>query len=261
MTDNIRRFAFVTDTHYGFESVGGHKRPLHDPKAWGAALKFLQEFKPQDFFFGGDILDCGAISHHNKHKPRKTEGFRLLRDAEECVKEIIEPIESILPRDGRKVFITGNHCDWLNDFIDENPTLEGMVDLRKLLHLGSKWDLIPQGGGVQHGKLYFCHGDTITGGEHVAKSAVVNYERNIRFGHHHTYQVYTKTSPIDIKLPKTGVAVPCLCSKDMGFMEKRPHRWVQGLLYGYMTEKGPFADHVAVIVNGQMIVNGKIYKG
>lgn len=257
----VRRFAFLTDIHWGYETVGGHKRPLHDPRAFSAVLKFLQDFKPQDFFFGGDILDCGAISHHTKDKKRKTEGFRLIRDAEECHKEVILPIESILPREGRKVYIVGNHENWIEDLLDEDPALEGIVNISSLLTLAPKWEVIPQGGGTHYEKLYFLHGDTVTGGEHVAKSGVVNYERNVRFGHHHTYQAYTKTSPIDSKLPKTGVAVPCLCSKDVGYMKRRPHRWVQGFLWGYMTPNGPFADYVAVIINGQLIINGKIYKG
>ncbi len=261
MSDPIRRFAFLTDLHFGWENRGGHKKPLHDPYAWHATLKFLQDFKPHDLFLGGDILDCGAISHHNKNKPRKTEGFRLMQDAEECSREVIKPIEALLPKDGRKVYAIGNHCDWIDDFVDENPTIEGLVSVRQLLNLGPKWDIIPQGGGTHYGKLYFLHGDTIRGGEHVAKAGVVNYERNVRFGHFHTFQSYTKTSPIDVKLPKTGIAVPCLCSKDVGYMEGKPHRWMQGFLWGYMTQTGLFADHVSIIMNGATIINGKTYRG
>lgn len=261
MADTVRRFAAIWDVHYGYETVGGHKKAFHDLKAWGACLSFLEDFKPQDFFFGGDILDCGAISHHNYGQPRKTEGFRLLRDAEECQTTIIKPIEAILPRDGRKVLILGNHEDWIEQLLDRDPALEGLVDIRKLLSLSSKWDVIPQGGGASYGKLYFLHGDTVTGGEFCAKKAVLEYERNVRFGHHHTFQTYTKTSPIDVKLPKTGIAVPCMCVKDIGYARRRPNRWVQGFLWGYMTEDGPFADYVSVIVNGRMIANGKVYKG
>lgn len=261
MSDSVRRFAFLTDLHWGYENRGGHRKPLHDPRAWEATLKFLQDFKPHDLFFGGDILDCGAISHHNKGKPRKTEGARLQQEAAECVREVIKPVEELLPPNGRKVAVVGNHEDWIDDFVDENPTIEGLISMKQLLQFGPKWEIVPQGKGTHYGKLYFLHGDTIKGGEHVAKAGVVNYERNVRFGHHHTYQAYTKNSPLDIKLPKTGIAVPCLCSKDLGYMEGKPNRWMQGFLWGYMTENGPFADHVAIIINGQMIINGKTYRG
>lgn len=261
MADSVRRFAFVTDIHWGYETKGGHKRPLHDPRAWATTLKFLQDFKPQDFFFGGDILDCGAIArHHNKGKPRKTEGFRLQRDAEECKREVIDPITSLVPREGRRVYIVGNHEDWIEDLLDEDPALEGIISISKLLGLNS-WEVIPQGGWANYGKLCFLHGDTITGGEHIAKAGVINYERNVRFGHHHTYQVYTKTSPLDTKYPHTGIAVPCLCSKDLGYNERRPNRWVQGFMWGYMVNGGtPFVDNVAIIINGSTVINGKVYK-
>lgn len=259
MADSVRRFAACFDLHWGYESKGGHKKPLHDPRAWAVTLKFLADFKPQDFFFGGDILDCGAISHHNHGKPRKTEGFRLLRDAEECRAEVIEPIEALLPRDGRKVFIVGNHEDWIEDLLDEDPALEGLISIRDLLKL-QKWETVEQGRGVAYGKLYFIHGDTIRGGEHCAKKAVLDYERNVRFGHHHTYQVFTKVSPVENEVARTGIAVPCLCSKDVGYMERIPNKWVQGFLYGYMTERGPFGEHIAVIINGQLVTNGRVYR-
>lgn len=257
----IRRFMFVTDTHWGYETVGGHKRPLHDPRAVSVMLQFAEQFKPHDLILGGDILDCGVISHHNKGRVRKTEGFRLLRDAEQCHANIIQPLEQMLPREGVKTFIIGNHCDWIQDLLDEQPGLEGLVDVRTLLKLG-KWSVVEQGHGFQYHKLYFLHGDTIKGGEHVAKSGVVNYERNIRFGHHHTFQTYTKTSPIDAEVAKTGVAVPCLCSKDVGYMERIPNRWVQGFLYGWIDEEsGVFSDHVAVIIRGKAVICGKVYTG
>lgn len=259
----VKRFAAIYDSHVGYETVGGHKKPLHDPKALSIVMQFLGDFKPHDVILGGDILDCGAIAHHhNKGKPRKTEGFRLQRDAEECRTLVIDPIEKILPREGRRIYIEGNHENWLEDLIDEDPALEGLVGLRTLLRLGPKWEMVEQGYGIQYHKLYFLHGDTIKGGEHVAKSGVVNYERNVRFGHHHTFQSYTKTSPIDAEVAKTGVAIPCLCSKDVGYMERIPNRWVQGFLYGWIDEEsGVFSDQVAVIIRGKAVINGRVYTG
>jgi len=257
----IRRFMFVPDVHWGYETVGGHKNTLHDPKAVDIMLQFAEDFKPHDFIFGGDILDCGPIArHHNKGKPRKTEGFRLLRDAEECRSNVIQPIEKILPRDGVKVYIQGNHESWIDDLLDEDPALEGLVDIRHLLKL-DKWKIVDQGRGYQYHKLYFVHGDTIKGGEHMAKNAVLNYERNIRFGHFHTAQLFTKTSPLDAEVAKTGMAVPCLCSKDVGYMERIPNKWVQGFEYGWVEEGGVFNDQIAVIIRGRALIEGKVYAG
>lgn len=258
----IKRFAALYDAHIGYESVGGHKKPLHDPRALSIALQFLEDFKPHDLILGGDILDCGAIAyHHNKGKPRKTEGFRLQRDAEECRNLLLNPLEKLLPSSGAKIYLTGNHESWIDDMLDSDPALEGLISVQTLLNL-KKWTLIEQGRGYQYHKLYFLHGDTVKGGENCAKKAVLDYERNVRFGHYHTMQTFTKTSPVDAEVAKTGVAVPCLCSKDVGYMERIPNRWVQGFLYGWIDEEsGVFSDQVAVIIRGKAIINGKVYAG
>ena len=135
-----------------------------------------------------------------------------------------------------------------------------MFDIRKLLSLDSTWQVIPQGKGFNLGKLTFIHGDQISGGEHCAKAAVTTWERNVRFGHHHTYQVYTKTSALDIKLGRTGVAVPCLCTKDPKYGEGKANRWQQGFNFGYLLEDGTFRDYVALIIDGKAVVEGKVYR-
>lgn len=254
---DYKKFAFLTDLHFGFERRNGHKVALHDPKAIECGLSFVADFKPDVLILGGDILDCGAISHHNKNRPGDTEGMRIKKDAEECTQEFITPLNDMGVK--QKVYITGNHEDWLNDAIAEKPQYEGLLDLDSLLPL-KDWTVLPQGGFFNLGKLTFVHGDQLSGGEHVAKAAVTSFERSIRFGHFHSYQVYTKTTPIDVKLGKTGVAVPCLCTKSPKYGESKPNRWVQGINFGYVFNDGTFSDQVALITNGRMVANGKIYK-
>lgn len=254
------KFVAAFDLHFGFERKNGHKVALHDEKALGAMLAFTADFKPDVFIWGGDALDCGVISHHNHGKPGATEGLKLLADAVEGRKAFIEPIEKMLPK-GKLVYEVGNHEDWLTDLTDKIPALEGLVDIKSLLKLGEKWQIIPQGGHFNLGKLTFIHGDTVKGGEHVAKNAVINYERSIRFGHHHTHQVYSKNTAIDYKNGKTGVAVPCLCTKSPKYGEGAPNRWSQGFDYGYVREGGLFNDYVVTIIDGTCVVNGKVYKG
>lgn len=254
----LKRFLFTTDLHYGYERKNGHKVPLHDTKAWGAVLKFAEDFKPDTWIVGGDFLDCGVISHHNHGKPGATEGLKLIADAREGREFFVAPIERLCK--GEKVYIIGNHEDWVQDLTEEIPALEGLIDLETLLGL-SKWRIVPQGGAYNLGKLTFVHGDTVKGGENCAKAAVINYERNVRFGHFHTAQSFSKNSALDYKNGKTGVAVPCLCSKTPKYGEGAPNRWQQGFQFGYVREGGYFSDYTVIIVDGQCVVNGKLYKG
>lgn len=223
-------------------------------------MKFAQDFKPHKWIHGGDMLDCAAVSHHNHGKPGRTEGLRLLSDATDGHAFFIKPVEELVKGEDNLIYIVGNHEDWLSDLVDDMPSLEGIVDIEAILKL-KRWKVVPQGGQYDYGKLRFVHGDTLSGGEAVAKAAVVNHERNIRFGHFHTYQSFTKTSPADDKFGKTGVAVPCLCNKNPQYNEGRPNRWMQGFLYGYMLPNGRYQDFVVVIIDGQFIVNGKLYRG
>ncbi len=252
------KFVYLTDVHWGYERRNGHKVTLHDEKALDVALQFIQDFKPDHVILGGDILDCGAISHHNHGKPGATEGFRLLADAKECREAIIAPIEKVAKKS--LTYIVGNHEDWLTDLVDQIPALEGIVDVGSMLKLGKDWDIVPQGESKTLGKLVFIHGDTVKGGEHSAKWAVNAYERNVRFGHHHTFQIYTKTSAVEAN-GHTGIAVPCLCKKGPKYGGNTPNRWMQGFLWGYTNGvNGSFNDYVSVIVNGTATINGKTYR-
>lgn len=253
----MKKFLFLTDLHFGYERRNGHKVALHDERALKIVTTFAKDFKPDVLILGGDMLDCGAISHHNRHKPGRTEGLRLLSDAQECAERVIVPLASTAKQ---HIYITGNHEDWLNDLQDELPGLTGLVDIERLLGLDG-WTVVPQGEAYNLGKLTFVHGDQLSGGEHIAKAAVINYERSIRFGHHHTHQVYTKNTPLDAKHAKTGVAVPCLCTRNPKYGEGKPNRWVQGFQYGYVFQDGSYHDSTALIINGRTVVDGRVYSG
>jgi hypothetical protein len=255
----MEKFVALFDLHWGYERRGGHKVALHDEKALSVAMQFIADFEPDNVILGGDILDCGSISHHHKGRSGEVEGLRVAQDAQELHDALIAPLESMV--DGRLVYHTGNHEDWLNDLVAEMPGLDGVVDVRSILSLDPRWELIESGEASRLGKLVFLHGDQIKGGEHSAKAATVAYEANVRFGHHHTFQVYTKTSAIDAN-GHTGIAVPCLCKKGPRYGGGAPNRWMQGFLWGFTGgPKGSFNDYVSVIVNGSATINGETYVG
>lgn len=252
-------FVALFDLHWGYERKNGHKVTLHDEKALNVALKFIKDFKPDHIVLGGDILDCGSISHHNHGKPGAVEGLKLLADAKELREALIQPLEQL--RTKSLTYIVGNHEDWLTDLVEQIPALEGIVDIASVLKLSKRWKIVPQGAAHKLGKLVFVHGDQIKGGDHSAKWAVQAYEANVRFGHHHTFQVYTKTSAVDAN-GHTGIAVPCLCKKAPKYGGGSPNKWMQGFNWGYIGgPNGTFNDYTTVIVGGTATVNGKSYKG
>jgi hypothetical protein len=258
----MERFIALFDAHVGYERDSSrHKVPLHDQKAISVAMQFAHDFKPDHVVLGGDILDCGSISHHRKGSVGQLEGLRLLAEAQECRETIIEPLEALAK--GQLIYHIGNHEDWLQDVTDQMPSLEGIVDIRSILKL-DEWEVIPQGKASRLGKLTFVHGDQLRGGANPALAAVTAYEKNIRFGHFHTFQAATKTTPIDAA-GRTGIAVPCLSKKGHNYGAGAPNKWMQGFLWGYVdrptTTTGLFNDYVTIIVDGKATINGKTYRG
>jgi len=262
LTPNTRKFVALFDLHYGYErDVFRHKRPIHDTKAMSVALQFVEDFQPDEIILGGDTLDCGCISPHRKREgPGTTEGDRLKKDARELRSRFLDPLEDT---EARLQYVVGNHEAWIDQFVDQYPMLEGIVDLRSILNLGKKWNVIPQGGSYSLGKLTFIHGDQFGGGgDHVAKAAVIAYDkRSVRFGHFHTFQAYTKTSALDIKQGRTGMVVPCLSTKAPRWVKGAPNKWCQGFLFGYVRRDGTFNDYPVIITNGRAIIEGKEYVG
>lgn len=256
----MEKFVALFDAHVGYEiDASRHKVALHDEKAISVAMQFIKDFKPDHVVLGGDMLDCGSVSHHRLGQAGSLEGLRILSEANELRKTIIEPIQSQVK--GRLIYHYGNHEDWLNDLVDKVPSLEDVVSVEALLKLDKKWEVIPTGGFSKLGKLIFIHGDQVTGGQHHANAAVQNWEGNVRFGHYHTYQVATKTTPVEAN-GHTGVSVPCLCKKRTKYGNGKPNKWMQGFLWGYIGgPQGSFNDYVTVIVNGKATINGKSYVG
>lgn len=256
----MEKFVALFDAHWGYEiNASRHKVALHDEKAINVAMKFIKDFQPDHVILGGDMLDCGSVSHHREGKAGALEGLRILQEAKELREVVIEPLEQQIK--GRLVYHYGNHEDWLNDLVDKIPSLEDVVSVEALLDLSDKWEVIPTGGLSKLGKLNFIHGDQVKGGQHHANAAVQNWEANVRFGHFHTFQVATKTTPVDAN-GHTGISVPCLAKKRTKYGNGAPNKWMQGFLWGYVGGPGgSFNDYVTVIVNGVATINGKTYKG
>lgn len=254
----MEKFVALFDLHYGYEiNSSRHKVPLHDSKALSVAMQFIKDFKPDRVILGGDMLDCGSISHHNLGSAGKLEGLRILADAKGLREKVLDPLEAT---SASLTYMLGNHESWLDQLVEKVPSLDGIIQAEHLLKLDN-WNVVEQGGIHKVGKLVFVHGDNITGGQYCANKAVVDYEANVRFGHFHTFQAATKSTPVEAN-GHTGIAVPCLCRKSPNYGNKAPNKWMQGFLWGYTGgPNGSFNDYVTVIVNGHACVNGKQYVG
>jgi hypothetical protein len=259
----IAKFIFATDAHCGRDRIYRKGKYVLQDAHNGPGIKafhsFVKDYDPDVVIFGGDMVNCASISHHTRGQNRFREGMRLKDELDLCAKLLVKPVEDTVRRNTRKVWIRGNHERWVDDHIEEYPELEGLVNVEAYLELEEKgWEIIDYGELFQLGKLYFMHGDNLGGAYHSTR-AVQQYHRNVRYGHHHTYQVGTEVSAVDNRDFHTAISVPCLANRNPGYAQNKPNRWVNGFLYGEVLNSGVFRDDVVVMVENQFVMDGRIY--
>jgi len=90
-----------------------------------------------DFCLAGDALDLSCVSHWGyRDLPGTKRKGELKSDLDGFDKQILQPLEALLPRGCEKVFLTGNHERMPDqDLTESMPELDGMIDFKRYLHL------------------------------------------------------------------------------------------------------------------------------
>ncbi len=263
------KFIALFDIHIGWERIKtrGNSviRPTHAIPAINAVMEFAADYKPQALVLPGDQLNCGPISHWLKGKPRLVAGFNLRKEMDELDRLILKPFDKILPKDSIKIWHNGNHEVWIQDFIDQNPGTEGLLEPEQYLKLEERgYKIYEQGEVSSLGKLNFVHADVVLrNGTTVnpAKTLVNAYKKNIRGGHLHTYSAAVESTVIDAKDFHTGVIVPSMSTRNPSFVKNNPNQFCNGFLKGIIYPDGSFSDSVVIINKGKFTENDKLYDG
>jgi predicted phosphodiesterase len=234
--------------------------PLHDRAAINAVLEFTESNRIRGVILSGDNLDCSNVSRHTKGKPRLRSRGGYQRDIDGFKRDILDPIESRLRKKATKVFFHGNHEDWLADFLDENPELEGALGIAENLQLKERgWKVIPCGGHYEVGRAMIVHGDQIGSGMHIAKKLVDSLCQIAIMGHVHTYSAYTKVSQVKERRKWIGITLPTLGTVAPSYAKGRPNAFVNGFGILETWGNGYVNVYVPIIVGGQFAFAGRVY--
>lgn len=259
-----KKFVALYDMHFGWER--GLKRGKWvsklacNIKAIGAVTKFMRDFDPDILVLGGDQLNCGPISHWHQGKPILDETFRLKAEMDQLDQVILTKFGYI----ERKIWLDGNHEQWIRDYVAANPGIEGLIEPENYLHLPERgWEIYSQGEVAKVGKLNFVHGDVVLSrGTTVnpARTLLNAYRKNIRAGHIHSYSAAVEKNAIDSQDWHSAIIVPSLSNVEPFWNKNRPANFINGFLYGYVYPDGHFTDQVVLINNNEFTLNGERYK-
>jgi len=218
----VRKVAFVSDIH----------APYHDPSAVELTLKILTDVKPDVLFFGGDIVDCYAVSDFDRD-PQRVARFQ---DEFDCATDIMAKMRRTA-KSG--LFLPGNHCRRWERFIHRHPELSSLrnstiseqLQLRKL-GIG----LLTHGEDYKIGDLFYMHGDeSAGGGVFPARSFYLKEQGNCIFGHWHKMQVFYNR--LKDGTTHGSFANGCLCLLKQEYV-KGTTQWQQGFsIIHYYGEK------------------------
>jgi predicted phosphodiesterase len=238
--------------------VSDHHIPFQDEKANRAVIELVEDVKPDIFNILGDFLDYGCISHWNASRQKTLENQRLKKDYI-MGNALLDAYDIRLPKECEKHFFKGNHEVWVDELLEKNPQLEGLIEPEsnlKLIERGYKIhaynDIVP------FGKLNLTHG--IYAGGNPTKKHLDELKVNIMFGHTHTMGLLMSSSAAR-QIAFSGYNVGCLCNMCPDYMRNRPSGWTHGIAVVYLYENGYFEVNMIRILDGRFIYNGKTYQG
>jgi len=238
------KLIIVPDVHLTTESSNEYK----------LVKKFISRQKPDEVVLLGDFMDCASLSHWDDNKARVIEGKRFKEEVRLANKEL----DFLQRYSGKVTYLEGNHENWVEQYIDKHPEMEGIIELPLSLHLadrGIEW--CPYNELYKVGKLYFTHGCYIT--KYHANKHMQVFGCNIVYGHTHN----TQTAMHNMKMQHIYQAygLGCLCDHKPKYMKNRPANWINQFAVVYIDDTdGDFNLYPVNIINSKFIWNGVTYR-
>tara|TARA_Y100000310_G_scaffold155934_1_gene155373 strand:+ start:366 stop:1010 length:645 start_codon:yes stop_codon:yes gene_type:complete len=202
----------------------------------------------------GDFMNCDSLSHWNENKKRTMENKRYIEECEQANEEL-----TYIQACGKKVtYLEGNHENWVEQYIEHKPELEGELELPKKLELKKRkisWH--PLNTLYPKGKAYFTHG-SYTHKYHTSKH-LYTFGCSIIYGHVHQAQSFQLN--MKMQEPIMAWSIGCLCSHSPDYLKGRHANWIDGFGVLETNKKtGNFNFYNVNITDGRFIYQGKEWR-
>lgn len=262
--DIAERWLVVTDEH----------TPFHDPAVWSCVNQAIAKVKPTGYINLGDFWEGESVSSWQwKKKKRPPLDVQLESiDAElvEC-NALLDERDAVLKKAKvkKKWFCQGNHDEWIDRLVEENPYLERTESPRGKGYLfKDAFDLqkrgykfFPIGEYAKIGKLYLYHGHHFATVNH-ARNHLLKTGVSIMYGHHHDVQ---EASITHVDGAKSAWSIGC--GKGLNhdssnqFLGRRNHNWGHAFAVVDFWDGGYFTVHVIRVINGKCSLWGEVIDG
>ena len=215
--------------------------------------QFVEKHKNEidEVVFGGDGIDASALGKHLNLEEKKNDLYTEM----EAFKNYAEKIKSMIPN-AKMSALEDNHYHLRKArFIAENPAMKNMIKDIKF-----NFNVV-----VKHGKPYFPlneYGNNLIAGIHgiffndvFTKNNTMNYPYHMLQFHTHTIQMYKGNNGL------ISYGMPCLCKKEMAYLQGRPTRWENGFgVLKYFPKEHRYTIEYCIIRDGIGIYRDEVYK-
>lgn len=266
-SDKFRQWAAKAKEkdHYRVIVTPDFHAPSEDRAAEDAVEQYVFDNRFDEWVDLGDFLDLDFISRHNKGKARLNAG-KLLSEHYAYGREVLDRRLHCLKNNNKKAQLTlleGNHDYRVEALLDEQPELEGLIEIEPGLGLkerGIQWIRCWRDGTIYKiGKAGYTHGQ-YTSTYHARKMAE-NYCCNIFYGHVHDVQSYSKVMH-GLDEVVVGQSLGCLCRLDQDYIGQNPKNWQLAFGDFFFRRDGLFTYYVPRIFQKSFTApSGKTYKG
>ena len=239
--------------------------PLHDEKAINCLVKAIQIIKPDFYVDLGDVGEFESVSHWQWKKKKRPPLEYQLPFVEEEVKQVnlgLDIIDEALDKVNckEKYFTQGNHDEWLDRFVMENPYLTHLKCKNALKIAERGYKFYPAGKYLKIGRMNYYHGHHFAGVQHT-RNHLIRLGANVMYGHHHDLQ---QSSVTHIDGVKSAWSIGCLIdmtSEKNAWLGGRQHNWAHAFAVVDYYDKGLFTVHVISIIEGKTSLWGSLIQG
>lgn len=240
--------------------LGDVHAPYHSVAAVNLACKVIKDTRPDYVISIGDLTDGMALMSHIKSSEQHAVTWK-----QETTKanKLLDQLQAACAKNTKFIWVGGNHDNSrLDRYVAKIcPELDGMLDFATVFKVKERgWTYIPYGEVFKLGKMNFIH-DMDAAGGNAHRQAERDFCGNVCIGHTHR-------SALEVFGFADGRSHVAMMAGWLGnpkaatYMktQKKVRYWTHSINSFWLEPNGCLHPYIHPMVNGRVVVNGKLYR-